>query len=63
MTGASDYGRAAHMQRELERLLQGSGAEQDLFGLVVAAGGGLSALDLAPAFRRCGPGLVCGSVV
>jgi hypothetical protein len=35
------------MQRELKRLLQGTQAEQDLLGLVTAAGGGLSAQDLA----------------
>ena len=35
------------MQRELKRLLHGSQAEQDLLGLVAAAGGGLSAGDLA----------------
>ena len=35
------------MQRELRRLLHGSQAEQDLLGLVAAAGGGLSAPDLA----------------
>ena len=37
----------ADMQRELKRLLQGSPAEQDLLGLVAAAGGGLSATDLS----------------
>ena len=37
----------ADMQRELKRLLKGSWAEQDLLGLVAAAGGGLSADDLA----------------
>jgi hypothetical protein len=37
----------ADMQRELKRLLQGSPAERDLLGLVAAAGGGLSADDLA----------------
>ena len=35
------------MQRELRRLLHGDQAEQDLLGLVAAAGGGLSARDLA----------------
>ena len=35
------------MQRELKRLLHGSPAEQGLLGLVTAAGGGLSAGDLA----------------
>ena len=34
-------------ERELERLLYGSPAEQDLLGLVVAAGGGLSGPNLA----------------
>ena len=37
----------ADMQRELKRLLRGNPAEQDLLGLVTAAGGGLSASDLA----------------
>ena len=37
----------ADMQRELKRLLHGNPAEQDLLGLVAAAGGGLSAGDLA----------------
>ena len=37
----------ADMQRELKRLLHGTQAEQDLLGLVAAAGGGLSAADLA----------------
>jgi tetratricopeptide (TPR) repeat protein len=37
----------ADMQRELKRLLHGSPAEQDLLGLVTAAGGGLSAADLS----------------
>jgi hypothetical protein len=37
----------ADMHRELKRLLYGSQAEQDLLGLVAAAGGGLSAVDLA----------------
>ena len=37
----------ADMQRELKRLLRGTPAEQDLLGLVTAAGGGLSAPDLA----------------
>jgi hypothetical protein len=35
------------MQRELRRLLHGDQAQQDLLGLVAAAGGGLSAEDLA----------------
>lgn len=35
------------MQRELKRLLHGSRSEQDLLGLVTAAGGGLSGRDLA----------------
>ena len=35
------------MQRELKRLLHGSAAEQDLLGLITAAGGGLSAADLS----------------
>jgi Domain of unknown function (DUF4062) len=35
------------MQRELKRLLHGDQAEQDLLGLVTAAGGGLSPRDLA----------------
>ncbi|WP_372661284.1 hypothetical protein [Amycolatopsis kentuckyensis] len=34
-------------QRELKRLLRGTVAEQDLLGLVAAAGGGLSTADLA----------------
>jgi hypothetical protein len=37
----------ADIQRELKRLLHGNQAEQDLLGLVAAAGGGLSAGDLA----------------
>ena len=37
----------ADMQRELKRLLHGTPAEQDLLGLVAAAGGGLSASDFA----------------
>jgi tetratricopeptide (TPR) repeat protein len=37
----------ADLQRELKRLLAGSVAEQDLLGLITAAGGGLSAMDLA----------------
>lgn len=37
----------ADMQRELKRLLHGTPAEQDLLGLVTAAGGGLSGPDLA----------------
>ena len=37
----------ADMQRELKRLLHGTQTEQDLLGLVTAAGGGLSAKDLA----------------
>jgi hypothetical protein len=46
----------ADMQRELKRLLQGTRVEQDLLGLVTAAGGGLSEKDLAaltglPAFE------------
>ena len=36
----------ADMQRELKRLLHGTQAEQDLLGLVTAAGGGLSTEDL-----------------
>ena len=35
------------MQKDLKRLLTGTSAEQDLLGLVTAAGGGLTALDLA----------------
>ena len=35
------------MERDLARLLQGSPTEQDLLGLVAAAGGGLSTADLA----------------
>ncbi|HET8660715.1 MAG TPA: hypothetical protein VFM55_17140 [Micromonosporaceae bacterium] len=35
------------MQRELKRLLHGTETEQDLLGLVSAAGGGLSGVDLA----------------
>jgi hypothetical protein len=35
------------MQRELKRLLQGTPIEQDLLGLVTAAGGGLRGRDLA----------------
>ncbi|GAA0652261.1 hypothetical protein GCM10010174_89990 [Kutzneria viridogrisea] len=35
------------MERELKRLLHGTAADQDLLGLVAAAGGGLSAADLA----------------
>jgi hypothetical protein len=35
------------MQRELKQLLHGSEGQQDLLGLVTAAGGGLSARDLA----------------
>ncbi|MDA3646837.1 hypothetical protein LZ318_40985 [Saccharopolyspora indica] len=35
------------MERELSRLLRGSPAEQDLLGLLVAAGGGLTGADLA----------------
>ncbi|WP_125592346.1 hypothetical protein [Amycolatopsis balhimycina] len=35
------------MERELKRLLRGTIAEQDLLGLVAAAGGGLSSPDLA----------------
>jgi hypothetical protein len=37
----------ADMQRELKRLLHGAQTELDLLGLVTAAGGGLSAQDLA----------------
>jgi hypothetical protein len=37
----------ADMWRELKRLLRGSPAEQDLLGLIAAAGGGLGRLDLA----------------
>ena len=37
----------ADMQRELKRLRHGSQDEQDLLGMVTAAGGGLSADDLA----------------
>ncbi len=37
----------ADMQRELKRLLHGDQAEQNMLGLVTAAGGGLSAEDLA----------------
>ena len=37
----------ADMHRELKRLLRGDVAQQDLLGLVAAAGGGLSADDLA----------------
>jgi hypothetical protein len=37
----------ADMRRELKRLLRGTPAEKDLLGLVTAAGGGLSARDLA----------------
>ena len=37
----------ADMQRELKRLLHGDQAQRDLLGLVAAAGGGLSAEDLA----------------
>ena len=37
----------ADAQRELKRLLRGTPAEQDLLGLVTAAGGGLSGADLA----------------
>ncbi len=35
------------LERELDRLLDGAPAEQDLLGLVAAAGGGLSGADLA----------------
>jgi tetratricopeptide (TPR) repeat protein len=35
------------MQKDLKRLLTGTAAEQDLLGLVTAAGGGLAARDLA----------------
>ncbi|MEV0761787.1 hypothetical protein [Nocardia sp. NPDC050435] len=34
-------------ERELQRLLYGTSSEQDLLGLVVASGGGLTAADLA----------------
>ena len=37
----------ADMERELKRLLHGTPSEQDLLGLVTAAGGGLSGPDLA----------------
>ncbi|MBB5956341.1 hypothetical protein FHS29_002927 [Saccharothrix tamanrassetensis] len=37
----------ADMERELKRLLHGSALEQDLLGLLAAAGGGLTAADLA----------------
>ena len=37
----------ADMQRELKRLLHGEQAQRDLLGLLTAAGGGLSARDLA----------------
>ncbi|MFE5028150.1 hypothetical protein ACFRAO_33780, partial [Streptomyces sp. NPDC056656] len=37
--------------RELKRLLRGTAAEQDLLGLVTAAGGGLSSRDLAELTR------------
>lgn len=37
----------ADMERELDRLLEGDAAEQDLLGLITAAGGGLSGPDLA----------------
>ncbi len=49
MLGASRWAAVvkADMQRELKRLLRGSQAEQDLLGLVTAAGGGLSAADLS----------------
>lgn len=39
--------RRVEMERDLERLLQGCPAEQDLLGLVAAGGSGLSASDLA----------------
>ncbi|WP_328690704.1 hypothetical protein OHA74_16675 [Streptomyces phaeochromogenes] len=35
------------LERELKRLLEGTQLEQDLLGLITAAGGGLSAADLA----------------
>ncbi|MEV6304940.1 hypothetical protein AB0M02_36395 [Actinoplanes sp. NPDC051861] len=35
------------MEREIKRLLQGEPAQRDLVGLIAAAGGGLSAADLA----------------
>jgi hypothetical protein len=37
----------AEMERELKSLLHGTPAEQDLLGLLTAAGGGLTAADLA----------------
>ncbi|WP_439379588.1 hypothetical protein [Amycolatopsis lexingtonensis] len=37
----------AEMQRELKRLMRGTPIEQSLLGLVTAAGGGLTAADLA----------------
>ncbi|MET7709813.1 hypothetical protein [Micromonospora sp. NPDC005413] len=37
----------ADMLRELTRLLKGASTEQDMLGLLVAAGGGLSAADLS----------------
>ncbi|WP_116071912.1 P-loop domain-containing protein [Asanoa ferruginea] len=42
---AGDVRREA--ERELKRLLRGTAAEQDLLGLLTAAGGGLSGADLA----------------
>ncbi|WP_194820891.1 tetratricopeptide repeat protein, partial [Micromonospora sp. S-DT3-3-22] len=45
----SEYARVVRgdMERELKRLLAGTPAEQDLLGLLTAAGGGLSGPDLA----------------
>lgn len=42
------------MERELSRLLSGSPGERDLLGLLTAAGGGLSARDLAELTGRLG---------
>jgi tetratricopeptide (TPR) repeat protein len=42
----------ADMQRELKVLLHGTALEQDLLGLVTAAGGGLSGSDLAELTRQ-----------
>jgi hypothetical protein len=39
------------MERDLKRLLRGTVAEQDLLGLLTAAGGGLTAADLAELTR------------
>ncbi|MEV0676348.1 hypothetical protein AB0I60_07460 [Actinosynnema sp. NPDC050436] len=46
---ASPQARAvrAEMERDLKRLLGGSAVEQDVLGLLVAAGGGLTSRDLA----------------